>query len=82
MREFLLVKIKTLADAGVPLACQGLLAAEPADFAAALADIDDKLPEPAKELLRTRERIARLTGGDRLFVSAEVADYLEQLYTA
>jgi hypothetical protein len=30
-------------------------------------------------LRRTRERIARLGAGDRLFVSAEVADYLERL---
>jgi len=30
-------------------------------------------------LLRTRERIAQLRTGDRLFVSAEVADYLDRL---
>ncbi|MBO3751916.1 MerR family transcriptional regulator [Streptosporangiaceae bacterium NEAU-GS5] len=75
-----LVKIKTLAEAGVPLArIKELLAADPDQFAAAIAEIDRNLLERAEELLRTRERIARLTAGDRLFVSPEVADYLEQL---
>jgi hypothetical protein len=35
--------------------------------------------EQAEELLRTRERIAQLRSGDRLFVSEDVADYLDQL---
>jgi DNA-binding transcriptional MerR regulator len=65
-----LVKIKTLAEAGVPLArIKELLAADPDRFAAAIAD----------QLQRTRERIARLSAGDRLFVSAEVAEFLERL---
>jgi len=76
-----LVKIKTLADAGVPLArIKELLAADPDEFAAAIAEIDRKLQERAEELLRTRERIAHLNAGDRLFVSADVADYLDQLH--
>jgi DNA-binding transcriptional MerR regulator len=75
-----LVKIKTLAEAGVPLArVKELLAASPDRFAAAITEVDHTLQERAKELRRTRERIARLTAGDRLFVSADVADYLEVL---
>jgi DNA-binding transcriptional MerR regulator len=75
-----LVKIKTLAEAGVPLArIKELLAADPDRFAAAIVEIDRSLQERAAELLRTRERIARLRGGDRLFVSAEVADFLDRL---
>jgi DNA-binding transcriptional MerR regulator len=75
-----LVKIKTLAEAGVPLArVKELLAADPDRFAAAMAEIDCNLQERVEELQRTRERIARLGAGDRLFVSAEVADYLERL---
>ncbi len=75
-----LIKIKTLAEAGVPLArIKQLLAANPDRFAVAIAEIDRKLQERVAELLRTRERIAQLSGGDRLFVSAEVADYLDQL---
>ena len=75
-----LVKIKTLADAGAPLArIKELLAADPDRFAAAITEIDRKLEERVAELLRTRERIAQLRGGDRLFVSAAVADYLDRL---
>jgi DNA-binding transcriptional MerR regulator len=76
-----LVKIRTLAEAGVPLArINELLAADPERFAAAIAEIDCNLQERAEELLRTRERIAQLSAGDRLFVSAEVADFLDQLH--
>src|SRR5712691_8178419 len=75
-----LVKIKTLAEAGVPLArIKELLAADPERFAAAITEIDHNLQERAKELRRTRERIARLGAGDRLFASAEVAGYLDRL---
>ncbi|MDQ6791456.1 MAG: MerR family transcriptional regulator [Candidatus Dormibacteraeota bacterium] len=76
-----LIKIATLARAGVPLdRVKELLAADPDSFAAALVEIDANLKERAEELLRTRERIARLRSGDRLFVSEEVADYLDQLH--
>jgi DNA-binding transcriptional MerR regulator len=76
-----LVKIKTLAEAGVPLArIKELLAADPDRFAAAIAEIDRNLQERATEILRTRERIARLGAGGRMFVSAEVADYLDWLH--
>src|ERR1700694_5003768 len=43
------------------------------------AEIDHTLQERARELRHTRERIARLSAGDRLFVSADVADYLDRL---
>src|ERR1700719_1518050 len=75
-----LVKIKTLAEAGVPLArVKELLAASPDRFAAAITEIDRSLEKRARELRHTRERIARLSSGDRLFVSAEVADFLDRL---
>jgi DNA-binding transcriptional MerR regulator len=75
-----LVKIKTLAEAGVPLArIKELLAADPQRFAGAIADIDRTLQQRAEELACTRERIARLGAGDRLFVSGEVADFLDEL---
>jgi DNA-binding transcriptional MerR regulator len=75
-----LVKIKTLAEAGVPLArIKELFTAEPDQFGAAMAEIDRNLQVRARELRRTRERIARLGAGDRLFVTADVADYLERL---
>jgi DNA-binding transcriptional MerR regulator len=75
-----LVKIKTLADAGVPLArVKELLAAGADQFAAAIAAIDRDLVAQARRIRRSRERIAELHAGDRLFVSAQVADYLERL---
>jgi DNA-binding transcriptional MerR regulator len=75
-----LVKIKTLADSGVPLArVKELLAANPSRFAAAIAEIDRKLQERLEVLAQIRERMAQLSSGDRLFVSAEVADYLDHL---
>lgn len=75
-----LVKIRTLAEAGVPLArVKALLGADPDRFAAAITEVDRTLQERTRELRRTRERIARLRGGDRLFVSADVADYLDRL---
>jgi DNA-binding transcriptional MerR regulator len=75
-----LVKIKTLADAGVPLArIKELLAAGPDEVARAVADIDRTLAERADTIRRTRERIAGLAAGNRLFVSAETADFLDRL---
>lgn len=75
-----LVKIKTLADAGVPLArIKELIAAAPERFAAAIAEIDGELLQRTEKLSLARERIAQLSAGDRLFVSADVADYLDQL---
>jgi DNA-binding transcriptional MerR regulator len=76
-----LIKIATLAKAGVPLVrIKELLAADPDRFAAALVEIDANLKERAEQLLRTRERIARLRSGDRLFVPEDVAEYLDQLH--
>lgn len=75
-----LVKIKILAEAGVPLSrIKELLAADPDRFATATAEIDRNLHDRIEELTRTRERIAHLRAGDRLFVSAQVADLLDQL---
>jgi len=75
-----LVKIKTLAEAGVPLArIKELLTADPDQFASAIAEIDRNLEKKAEEILRTRERVTQLRAGDRLFVSAAVADYLDEL---
>jgi len=80
MHAIELVKIKTLAEAGVPLArVKELLVADPDRFAVAMAEIDRNLKQRAEELGRTRKRIAQLKAGDQLFVSADVADYLDHL---
>ncbi|MFI7416452.1 MerR family transcriptional regulator [Nonomuraea sp. NPDC049684] len=75
-----LVKIRTLAHAGVPLArVKDLLDADPDALAAAIAEIDHDLEDRIAQLLRTRDQLAQLRGGDRLFVSPEVADHLDDL---
>ncbi|MCO8274124.1 MerR family transcriptional regulator [Actinoplanes sp. TRM 88003] len=75
-----LVKIRTLAEAGVPLARVGeLLGAGAEEFAAAVDEIDRNLRTRAEEIRQARRRIAQLQSGDRLFVSGEVADYLGRL---
>lgn len=75
-----LIKIRTLAEAGVPLArIKQLLAADPDQFAAAISQIDRNLQARVDQLQQLRERIAQLNTGERLFVSAEVADFLDQL---
>lgn len=75
-----LIRIKTLADAGVPLArIQALLGAEPEQFAQATAQIDQALRARIRGLEQQRRRIAALAAGDRLFLPDEVVDLLDQL---
>ena len=75
-----LIRIKTLAEAGVPLArVEELLAAQPEQFAKAIAEIDTALAERVRELKRHRKRIAELAGGERLFLPDGVVDFLDEL---
>jgi DNA-binding transcriptional MerR regulator len=75
-----LVRIRTLAEAGVPLArVQELLDATPAEFDDAVAQVDAELRAKIRELQDHRRRIARLAAGDTLAVPAEVVPYLEKL---
>jgi DNA-binding transcriptional MerR regulator len=75
-----LVKIRALAEAGVPLArVQELLDADPAEFSGAVAQIDASLRAQIRELREHRHRIARLAAGDSLALPSEVVTYLESL---
>ncbi|SNQ49403.1 Transcriptional regulator, MerR family [Frankia canadensis] len=75
-----LIKIRTLADAGVPLArVHELLAASEEEFTAAVADIDRRLRAEIRERQRHRERIARLAAGDSLALPPEAVAYLDRL---
>ncbi|GAB3898183.1 MerR family transcriptional regulator [Kibdelosporangium lantanae] len=75
-----LVKIRTLANAGVPLArVKDLLDADPDTLAAAIAEIDHDIQDHIARLRRVRTELAQLRGGDRLFVTPDVADYLDEL---
>ena len=75
-----LIRIRTLAEAGVPLSrVQELLDASPAAFADAVATIDVELRARIRELQEHRRRIARLADGDSLAVPPEVVAYLDKL---
>lgn len=75
-----LIRIRTLAEAGVPLARIGpLLRASPEEFTAAVADIDRGLEGQLREIQRRRRRLAELIEGERLFLPAEIAGVLDQL---
>lgn len=75
-----LIRIRTLADAGVPLSrVHELLAADEAEFAAAIDDIDRRLRAEIRERQRHRTRVAQLAAGDRLALPPEAVDYLDRL---
>ena len=77
-----LIRIRTLAEAGVPLArVQELLGADAETFAEATSVIDRELRAQIRELQEHRRRIAQLASGDSLAVPAEVADYLDRVRT-
>jgi DNA-binding transcriptional MerR regulator len=74
-----LIRVRVLADAGVPLArVHDLLRADDAEFAAAVAEIDTRLRSEIEERERHRERIARLAAGDSLALPPEGAAYLDR----
>ncbi len=75
-----LIRIRTLAEAGVPLArVRELLDADPETFAAATTEIDRQLRAQIRALQEHRRRIAQLGSGDSLAVPEEVVDYLDRL---
>lgn len=75
-----LIKIRTLADAGVPLArVRELLTATDEEFAAAVADIDRRLRAEITERQRHRERVAQLAAGDSLALPPEAVAYLNRM---
>ncbi|MFD0851126.1 MerR family transcriptional regulator [Actinomadura adrarensis] len=75
-----LIKIRTLANAGVPLSRIGLmLEADAATFAEAVQKIDDHLRGEIERLETSRKQIAQLAAGDSLAVPPEVTFYLDRL---
>jgi DNA-binding transcriptional MerR regulator len=75
-----LVRIRTLADAGVPLSrVHELLDAGDVEFAAAVEQIDRRLRAEIRELQRHRERIAKLAAGDSLALPPEVVAYVDRM---
>lgn len=75
-----LIRIRILADAGVPLSrVKELLAAGDEDFKKAVDEIDKRLRLEIRERQRHRERIARLVHGDGLALPPEAVAYLERM---
>ncbi|RZS64363.1 DNA-binding transcriptional MerR regulator [Agromyces ramosus] len=75
-----LIRIRVLADAGVPLArVQELLVAGPDEFARAVEEIDKALSADIRRLQSNRMRIAKLAAGDNLALPQVVVDYLDRL---
>jgi DNA-binding transcriptional MerR regulator len=75
-----LVRIRTLAEAGVPLSrVRELLAAGEEEFAAAVESIDRRLRAEIRQRQRHRTRIAQLAAGDSLALPPEVVAYLDRM---
>lgn len=75
-----LIKIRTLAEAGVPLSrVHDLLDADDETFARETAEIDRDLRRQIGALQEHRRRIAQLASGDTLAVPTVVAAYLDRV---
>jgi DNA-binding transcriptional MerR regulator len=75
-----LIKIRTLANAGVPLSQIGqLLEADAPAFAEAVQRIDRHLRDEIERLETSRKQIAQLAAGDSLALPPEVTSYLDRL---
>jgi len=75
-----LIRIRTLAEAGVPLArVQELLDADQETLVRETSEIDSELRRQIRTLQEHRRRIAQLGSGDSLAVPAEVTAYLDQV---
>jgi DNA-binding transcriptional MerR regulator len=75
-----LIRIRALADAGVPLArVQELLDAGPEEFARGVEEVDKQLRAEIRRLQRNRKRIAGLAAGEHLALPQSVVDYLDRV---
>jgi DNA-binding transcriptional MerR regulator len=75
-----LIRIRTLAEAGVPLSrVRELLAAGGDEFAAAVEKIDRRLRAEIRERQRHREQIGQLAAGDSLALPPAAVAYLDRM---
>jgi DNA-binding transcriptional MerR regulator len=75
-----LIKIRTLANAGVPLSQIGqVLEADASALADAVQRIDGHLRDEIERLEASRKQVAQLAAGDSLVLPPEVASYLDRL---
>ena len=75
-----LVQVRTLAEAGIPLAKIGdLLDADPERFAAALVDVERQLSDRIEELIARRDTLHRLTNGHRVLLPDRACALLDRI---
>ncbi len=75
-----LIKIRTLAGAGVPLSqIAQMLEADASTFAEAIGTIDSQLRDQIERLETIRKQIAQLAAGDSLALPPAVVYYLDRL---
>ena len=75
-----LIKIRILANAGVPLSQLGpMLEADASTFAEAVERIDSRLRDEIERLETSRKQIGQLAAGDNLALPPEVVAYLDRL---
>jgi DNA-binding transcriptional MerR regulator len=75
-----LIKIRTLANAGVPLSqIRQMLEADASTFAEAVQRIDSHLRDEIERLETSRKQIAQLAAGDSLALPPEVVAFLDRL---
>ena len=75
-----LIKIRTLAGAGVPLSqIAQMLEADASTFAETVGRIDSHLRDEIERLETSRKQIVQLTAGDSLALPPEVVYYLDRL---
>jgi DNA-binding transcriptional MerR regulator len=75
-----LIRIRTLANAGVPLSqIAQMLEADASTFAEAVDRIDSHLRDEIERLETSRKQIAQLAAGDSLTLPPEVISYLDRL---
>jgi DNA-binding transcriptional MerR regulator len=75
-----LIRIRTLAEAGVPLArVHELLDADAEEFSTGIDEIDRGLRAEVRRLQENRRRIARLAAGEQLALPSSVVQYLDRL---
>jgi DNA-binding transcriptional MerR regulator len=75
-----LVQVRTLADAGVPLAeIPPMLDADPDRFAAGLVAVEQRLDRRIEELRARRDMLQRLAAGDRALLPDRACGLLERM---
>lgn len=73
-----LVQVRTLAEAGVPLAeINGSLNAAPEEFAASIQNVQDDLSARIEELTRRRDSLKRLMHGNRVMLPERAYSVLD-----